>query len=358
VSAPGVPWKPSPADLRRLRSGKRTSGDHGRRWCNEVNFLATVPQPVCSSLIRSADTVAQSVEFFYARSIGVQVLKLVVALESLTLGGSGTVEVTLPAGAAWLNANGLDGSVALTAGRSGLQSYGSIEALVDVSGMTAGSLSLFTVTCTPYASNTLGIYRIHAAEVALASVDPTNYPTDDRGANPAWCIPPGKLHDGGASVGDGFGRLFSESDYARQGVKRHWQVLFREQRTAIDVFTASTSFTGLAMLSGLYEATWYLRAFRPFKTTDGYAHTFAVRYKTTSATKGGEIKLVLNSADAVTLTCPATNGAWATASGTCTVPANNTDQLVITHIKGRVPTGDGTNDKVMMRAAALISNGA
>jgi hypothetical protein len=342
MSAPGVPWKPSPADLRRLRSGKRVSGDHGRRWCGEANFLVGVPQPVCSAIIRSADTAAQSVEFFYARSVGVQVLKLIVALESLTLGGSGTVEVTLPAGAAWLNANGLDGSVTLTSSRSGLQSYGAIEALVDVSGMTAGTLSLFTVTCTPATSNTLGIYRVHAAEVALASVDPTNYPADDRGAN----------------QGDGFGRLFSESDYARTGIKRHWQVLFREQRTAIDVFTASTSFTGLAKLSGLYEAAWSFRAFRPFKTTDGYQHTFAVRYKTTSAIKGGEIKLVLNGTDAVTLTCAATNGAWATAYDTCTVPTNNTDQLVIAQIKGRVPTGDGTNDEIMMRAAALISNGA
>lgn len=339
-----VPQITSAFDLDPVQVGKPVSSGGFSRWAEELAFLlghnvhkvadVTIPKRLAPRA--QLQGLGYSVPIVYARSPGARVLRVGVELwPSDELGDSQTVDVTLPSGAAWLDAGGLDGTVAHYNPPAGRTQPRELVGWVDVSGVTVGDLGTWlAVTGTP-TSKGEGVRRVTVCEVPLAAIDLT-------ASEPGWdqaATRPGRLViDGGASSPRGVQRLFYLSDLARRKWKKHLWVGGLESANA----STSTSLTphwhrAAATLGpidflqgrdpGFYlvprdlhqdGATTLWKLFVRYRS--GSTSTdVGVYFDEGAIASGAWVSSTLHARQALTL--PGTSGVWTWASTSVTVPA-------------------------------------
>jgi hypothetical protein len=336
-----VPPQPTPADLDRLQVKQLVSGDHARRWAADINFLrGHVAQPVAAIDVQNSATSTTPVDwhFFYSRSGGIRVLMIAVEIgsASTTDGGRLYVEVTLPAGASWVEgaAGGLDGTVAFATPGAFFLRRPKAVGYVDVSGLTVGALNDIKITTT-VDSGEAGLARATIVEVPLADVRVEESPTGEVGVSSSWPLPPNRLVAGTASTSLGFARLQDQMHRCRTENRRHLQGFFGGT-------TTSTSYAYLG--PGTLDYRFWMRTRRVYQAgsgapsgfAQGNRYTFACRYLTQSNAVDASAQLLVGGVAHTNLTLPAsaTSTTYVTASTTLYLPTTSDQEVELT-FKGK-----------------------
>lgn len=226
-----VPKHPSQFSLASVRTGAPVNTAAMSRLAEDMAYLngsavqeaggAIVwPRPSGRVQLASQDyTVALSyVPSRMGRALKVSVELYPASLDITNPAQTSKVTVALPTGAAWIDANGLDGSEDLEAPPPGRITYGVRTAWVDVSGMTPGTLAWFLVSVTRVSSPASpGLARVYLADAPLADLDPVGDPATEYGLNGAGALAGKRLEDGGASADFGLERVWTCLDAARTG---------------------------------------------------------------------------------------------------------------------------------------------
>lgn len=267
----------------------------------------------------------------YARSPGARVARLVVELHPGTESdGTQTLTATLPTGATWLDAGGLDGSVVFRNPSPGLTAPSSIVGWIDVSAVDPTALTLACGVSSSPNSKGYGIRRASLVEVPLASlaVDAAEAGWD------AAATRPGRLViDGGASSPRGTQRLFHLLDLGRAAMRQHFAVVdvqsgdvsgasttphwCREAATrgAIDWQTNGTPHWYLSMRS-LFGASVKWKARVLYRTSNAVDCALRFHHDSGNLTSGWSTTTAAHT----DITLPATSGVWAWVTADLTIP--------------------------------------
>lgn len=367
-------------DLRGVRTAAPVASGGLSRWSEDLSFTLGHNLHVCggaSILPRPAGRtalqgLAYTVRIPYARSPGAQVVRVSVELAPSDDPDTQTVTIALPAGATWLDAGGLDGSVLWPNPPLGRTVGEELAGWVDVSGVTVGDLTLaFGFAGAPTANKGQGIRRCHVVEVPLAALDnAVGEPVLD-GAS----VRPGRLIvDGGAGSTAGTQRLWHLLDAGRASDRRHWCLAGVESADATGAATTphwyreTGAYGALTWLyaGGAHDPAHYLRVRDLYATTTATTWQLVVRYRTSNATacglklyaEGGSISGLYAwtpaaAAVAQTLALPGTAGAWAWATMSVTLPGDGTDGLVRLTWEAK---GPGAGQLLSIATLALIEN--
>ena len=348
-----VPQAPAAFVLSGVRTGAPVVEAGMARLADEVAFLtgynlhktgeAYVPKRPAGRT--ALEGLTFSVHVPWTRSPGAQVVRLAVELhDSIELGDSQTVTVTLPSGAAWLDAGGLDGSRTFYNPPSGRTAPRELVGWIDVSGVTSSLTTVFTVATSPSAKGS-GIRRVTVHEAPLASLA-INASEPGWDATAARALRP--VIDGGASSPRGTQRLFHVLDKARAEYRQHLCLSGVESANTSAYGTTphwsreSSSMGALDWLipSGA-DPTWYLQVRDIYAGVTPSTWGARARYRTSNAVdctlrvycQGGAITgnawvgAGVEGYTDVTLT--ATSGAWAwTSAAAIALPVDGTDGLV------------------------------
>lgn len=298
------------------------------------------PRPTGRLALETQDyTVALS----YVPSRAGKVLRVSVELYPATLDVTNPtqtiqVSVTLPSGAAWIDANGLDGSVDIEAPPPGRITYNVRSGWVDVSGMTAGTLAWFLVNVTRTSVPSFpGLSRVYLADAPLADFDPTAAPTTEYALNAAGALAGKRLEDGGASADFGLERVWTMLDAARTGWFKVFQLAGIEgadtdgpTATPYWYVTGNTwnpvDFLHWNGSGGPRSVQWYIQP-RMMVPSTGASWDWVVRYRTQDiplVTTTPQVRLLWQSSvgggnsGAITLTPSAT---WTTLTQAVSFPA-------------------------------------
>lgn len=366
-------------DLSGVRTGKPVVSAGLTRWSSDLSFLLGHNLHVCGGatiLERPAGHTSLvgllfSVVVPYARSPGAQVVRVSVELAPSDDDDTQTIVTTLPTGAVWIDAAGLDGSVNFPIPPLGRASGEEFVGWVDVSAVTVGDLSLsFAFKGTPTGSKAPGIRRCQVVEVPLSALD-------NVGTEPvlnASGLRPGRLViDGSAATVNGTQRVFELLDQARGGMRQHFCLSGVESADAnVAAQTPhwhreANSYGALAWLhpTGTRDPSWYLTPRNLYGTTASTAWRFVVRYRTSNGTtcgvklyaEGGSIDAATHTwvpagaAVAQTLSLSGTSGVWSWASNNVTLPGDGTDRLVKVWFEAK---GPGAGQLLSLSCLGLI----
>lgn len=380
-----VSQAPTAFSLSAVRTAQPVVSGGLSRWADEVSFLVghNIHNAGCAFIHprgsgrTSLVGLTYSVWVPYARSSGAQVVRVGVELHPGEDDEAQTINVTLPTGAAWLDAGGLDGSVSFYNPPPGRTRGEEHVGYVDVSGVTVGDLALaFQVTTTPAGSKGAGVRAVRVTEVPLAQLAVDS-------AEPGWdaaATRPGRLViDGGASSPRGVQRLFHCLDAARSDWRKHLVLADIESADA-NVYGVTPHWSreaatygaidwgyGLSTLgTSPQDPRWYLqvRSIRPGVDT---AYRFRVRYRTSNGTtcgvrliaQGGSISggtfTGAGAATTQTLSLAGTSGAWAWDALDVTLPSDGTDGLVQVSFDAK---GPGAGQLLSLACLGLVENEA
>ncbi len=308
---------------------------------------------------------AYSVPVAYTRSPGAEALRISVDLwPSNAVTDTQTITVTLPTGAAWIDAGGLDGSVSHRNPGAGRTATRELVGWADVTGVTVGDLTTWLSVATSPTSKGAGVRRVAVTEVPVASL-----PVSAGGVGwDAAATRPGRyVVDGGASSPRGMERVWHLLDLARSDYRRHWQLCGVESADTSGFGTTPhwsrevASSGKIDWLAGSYDPGWYLQG-RDLYGAATTPYKLRVRYRTSDATacqlavtlEDGSIVSDAWSASAAaspqTLALPGTSGAWAWASGDVTAPCGSLTRVTL------AATGPGVGQLLSLSCIALIEN--
>lgn len=373
MSTPVLPG-PTAFDLANVRVAKPVVSGGFARWSEELSFVlgscvhhvggGTIPQRGSAPRV-ALEGLAYSVPVAYTRSAGAQAIRIGVDLwPSDELADSQTITVTLPTGATWIDAGGLDGSVTHYNPGEGRTATRELVGFADVSGVTVGDLTTWLSVATTPTSKGGGIRRVAVTEVPLASFAIL-------AAEPGWdaaATRPGRpVIDGGASSPRGVDRLWHLLDHGRKHSRRHYQLCGVESASTAVFGTTphwsrETASAGkIDWLAGSFDPSWYIQV-RDLYGATTTPYKLRVRYKTSSATAcdlgvyledGSIVSDVWTPSAAAsrqTVTLAGTSGAWAWASADVTVPCGTLTRV------GIDATGPGAPELLSLSCVALIEN--
>lgn len=351
------------AGLARLAEEIAFLTGHNLHKCGEV-FLPL--RPVARSQLEGLD---HTVHVPWSRSPGTQLVRVALELHPSTeVDNSQTVTATLPTGASWLDAAGLDGSRDFYNPPTGRTAPREVVGWVDVSGVTAGGLTdVFTFDCAPTTKGA-GVKRVsvHEAPLAALAID---------AAEPGWdaaaCRAGRLVIDGGASSPRGMQRLFRCLREARAGFRQHFLLSGLESAdTAIygstPHWSRESSTSGVLdwlASAGSSDPVWYLAPRIMYASTDVSTWYERVRYRTSNGT-ACELKITVEPGDvtagawasaaaptSTALALPGTSGAWAWASQAFTLPSDG--PLVKLTIEAK---GPGAGQLLSVACVSLTGN--
>lgn len=376
MSSP-VPQAPSGFALRAVQTGKPVGSAGLARLADEIGFLngynlhkcgeATIPlRPAGRSQLEG---LAHNVHVPWSRSPGAQLVRVAVEIHpSVEVDNYQSITTSLPSGATWLDAAGLDGTGTFYNPPTGRTSPREIVGWADVSGCTAGALTdVFTFACTP-STKGAGIKRVALVEAPLAglAIDATE-PGWDAAATRAGRL----VIDGGASSPRGMQRLFRCLREARAGARQHFLLSGLESADTTAYGTTphwsrlTASFGAIDWLAsaGATAPTWYLAPRILLASSIASTWTERVRYRTSNGTscavryttEPGDIVAgawVSAGASATTThTLAGTSGAWAWDSQAFSMPSDG--PLVKLSIEAK---GPGVGQLLSLACLALIGN--
>lgn len=302
------------------------------------------------------DGLTYSVSVPYCRSPGAQVVRVSVELQPTDEDDTQTVTVTLPTGASWLDAQGLDGSVLFPNPPLGRTVGQELAGWVDVSGVTAGTLSLrFVFATVPTASKAKGIRRVNVVEVPRAALDNLAAEPVLDGAS----VRPGRLVVAGdSSTTAGVERAFYLLDLARAYDRRQPCLAGIESADANTIGTtphwARETATHGALAwqhtTGTGDIVLFLRARDLYADGSATTHQLLLRYRTSNSTtcelkfyaEGGSIGAdytwtAAAAASAQTVTLTGTSGTWTTKTQDVNIPGDGTAELVKIWVTAKGP---------------------
>lgn len=373
MSTPVLPG-PTAFDLANVRVAKPVVSGGFARWSEELSFVlgscvnhiggGTIPQRGAAPRV-ALEGLAYSVPVAYTRSAGAQAIRIGVDLwPSDALGDSQFVTVTLPTGATWIVAGGLDGTVTHFNPGEGRTATRELVGFADVSGVTVGDLTTWLSVATTPTSKGGGIRRVAVTEVPLASFAIL---AAEPGLDAAATRPGRPVIDGGASSPRGMERVWHLLDHGRKHSRRHWQLCGVESANTAGFgstphWSHEVASSGkIDWLSGSNDPGWYLQG-RDLYGAATTPYKLRVRYRTSDATacqlavtlEDGSIVSDAWSASSAaspqTLALPGTSGAWAWASGDVTAPCGTLTRVTL------AATGPGAGQLLSLSCIALIEN--
>lgn len=318
------------------------------------------------------DGLTYSVTVPYCRSPGAMVVRVSVELQPTDEDDTQTVSVTLPTGASWLDANGLDGSVLFPNPPTGRTVGQELAGWADVSGVTVGSLGLLFVFGTvPTGSKAKGIRRVNVVEVPRSSLDNSASEPVLDGAS----VRPGRaVVAGDSSTTAGIERAFYLLDLARAYDRR--QPCFAGIESAntntigttphVARETATHGALAWQHTSGTGDVVLFLRARDLYADGSTTRYQLVLRYRTSNSTtcelkfyaEGGSIGADYSwtaaaSATAQTVTLTGTSGTWTTKTQDVDIPGDGTDELVKVWVTAK---GPGSGQLLALSVAALCEH--
>lgn len=343
-------------DLSAVRTGQPVVSGGWSRWSEELSFLLAHDLHVCggaSILPRPMGRtqlvgLAYVVRVPYSRSPGAQVVRVSCELAPSDLDTTQLVTVTLPAGATWLRAGGLDGTVEFPNPPAGRSLGEELVGWVDVSGVAAGLFTdSFAFGADGGTGKGAGIRRCYVVEVPLAALDNVSTEPVLDGAS----VRPGRaVVDGGVASTAGAERLFVLLDLARAGMRRHLCLAGVESADAgLGAVTphwyrdavGAGPIQWLHPGGGPHDVAHYLRVRDLYATAAATPYKLVVRYRTSGAAAGVVTLLAQGGALSAAhlwvgagavvvqaLALPGTAGAWAWASVGVVLPGDGTLGLV------------------------------
>lgn len=358
-----VAQAPSGFNLDAVRTGRTVVSGGVARWAEELAHVnghllhkageAIVhPRPAGRTSLKG---LTYSVHVPYTRSPGAIVARVAVEVQdSEEIDDSQTITVTLPSGAAWIDAGGLDGSRTWYNPPRGRTTPRELVGWVDVSGVTVGGLTtVFTVATSPSAKGA-GVRRATVCEVPLATLA---IDADEPGFDAASARAGRLVIDGGSTSPRGTQRLWHVLDAGRAGYRQHFTLSGVESADTTGYGTtphwsreaATYGAVDWLLSAGATDPTWYL-VLRDLYA--GVASTWAlrVRYRTSDATdcglalyhQGGAITsgawVGAGAEGSTVLTLPGTSGAWAWATAvSASLPTDGTDGLCRLRVTAKGP---------------------
>jgi hypothetical protein len=346
-----TPVNPTPTgfQLEAVQVGNPASSAHFLRWAEECSFnggynLHCVAD--CNIKGRKVNVLgAYSLPFVYYRSPGAHVLAVVVSLApGYGTTSNVTLNMTLPTGATWLVANGLDGSSPspFRYPPVGRVSQGEIVGYILVTGCAVATHlegSLDVTMNGPAASQAINRFRVF--EVPLAAIDPTGDVTAPA-LEQAWTMAPNRIIDGGSGSPRGVKRLAYLMDTYRSKFKKHIAIVGVQSTNNAGPTTNPhwhRDNTSYGDLEWQYNADALHNPHFRFETRnlyqDGANHTYNWHclYKTSSNTVDSSIRAYINAIGgttqgAQTMGLPHTNNVWTWATPKAvTVPTDGTRNL-------------------------------
>ncbi len=341
------PVLPVPAsfELQACHVGKAVASPHIARWAHVANTLGgwTLGRIVDTHVPKrragrtSLVALTHSIPFGYWHHPGAHVVAVLVQLRPGELPGTGTVNITLPSGGAWISANGLDGSVNFPSPDYGLVSPGYRVGYVDVTSVSTSALTTFLCTSTNVSGLFAGVQQVVAFEVPRAHLDPSVV-TAEPGYDLQASLSPTPLVDGSASYGHGTRRIVELMDTHRTKFRTMWQICGIESADNTGTSTNPHWYRNSGGAAALDEwqratATAHNPTFR-FRVRQLYgtgsaSHTyrFFVRYKSFDASGTHSCEIALAGGSAQVLSLPATNNVWTLAQTDVTVSGSATDGI-------------------------------
>jgi hypothetical protein len=344
---------PTGFQLEAVQVGNPVSSAHLLRLAEECSFNGGYNlHCVCDFNLKARNTArvavsalgAFSLPFVYYRSPGAQVLAVVVTLAA----GYGTtssvgLNMTLPSGASWLVANGLDGSAPSP---FRYPPVGRVNQTEIIGFMRVDSCSVATilhgsldVTMTAAVSQSINRFRVF--EVPLATIDPTGDPTAPA-LEQASQLSPNRIVDGGSTSPRGLKRLAYLMDTYRTKFSKHVALVGLESTNNAGATTNPhwhRDTTSYGALEWQYDINASHDPHFKFENRDLYqdgANTtwqLHCRYKTSSNTLDSSLRAYINgiggtTQGAQTMNLPHTNNVWTWATAKAvTVPTDGTRNL-------------------------------
>ena len=360
-----VPQAPSAFTLDAVRTGQPVSVGTVARLSEETAFLvghnlvkvgeADVPLRPSGGGRITLVGLAYTLRVPYTRSSGARVIRIAVEIhESNELLDSQTVTVTLPTGATWLDAGGLDGTGTFYNPPVGRTAPIEIVGFADVTGVTASMTQEISVAVSP-TSKGAGVRRVTLHECPLSSLAVSS-------SEPGWDAAATRsgrpVIDGGTASPRGMQRLFYIMDQARSAWRQHWLLSGVEsantstnpnQTPHWNRESATEGNVDWMQVAPVNDPNWYLQVRDLYNGTNA-EFKLRIRYRTSSATdcelklyhQGGSLSansftgVGAEGNTAVTLT--GTSGAWAwTTATTVQLPVNGTNGLVRLRIQAKGP---------------------
>jgi len=311
------------------------------------------------------DGLAHRAQVPWSRSPGVQVVRVVVELHaSNELGDSQTIAVTLPTGAAWIDAGGLDGTVDLYNPPAGRTSPREIVGWCDVSGCTAGALTdVFEFAVTPTAKGA-GLRRATIVEVPLAAFEV--------GAGEP-CLDGAAVRAGRLVVDGTMQQVFKVLDAGRAGYRQHWLLSGLESDDTTGAgstphWSRESSTSGpidWLATSGSGDPAWYLTPRALYGAAVSGNWQGRVRYRTSNAV-ACQIVLAFEAGDVTggawvgagsgvvtsSIMLPGTSGAWAWVDQAAVIPVDGP----LVRVAVDSAKGPGAGQLLSVGCIALIEN--
>ena len=352
-------------DLSGVRTGEPVSVATVARLAEEISFLvghnvhkvgeADAPQRPSGPGRIVLEGLSYTLRVPYTRSPGARVIRVAVEIhESSEIGSSQTLTATLPTGAAWLDAGGLDGTVNHFNPPPGRTSPQEIVGFADVSGVTA-SMTHEVAIAVGASSKSAGARRVSVSECPLSALAVS-------ASEPGWDAAATRsgrpVVDGGSASPRGFRRVWHCLDEARSKMRQHWTLSGVESANGStnpnhtphwNRESATEGDVDWMQVSRVNDPHWYLQV-RDLYAGTASAWKLRVRYRTSTATdcelklyhQGGSLSgntftgAGTEGNTAVTLT--GTSGAWAwTTAVSVSLPVDGTDGLVRLRIQCKGP---------------------
>lgn len=332
-----VPDRPAMLPLQATQAGRPVSHRHGRAWQDSLHFLLGHNMPVVCSTDVPRQPTATSADYYFAykRSPGARALLVLVELHEPAAEGA-TCTVTA-ARATGLTSYLPDGSSGDLRGAIQLQpQYGlwsdqeQFVDVIDVSGLTVGTLEWIKVTWANSAGTTHGVSKIHAIEVPRRSIAEDS---SDAGVDASWPFTGNYLWDGSSATMDGFVRMLAEIDRARTEWRTWLQVATVEANADAWTPGASVGVFAAVTFGRSAQPSLFTRARRLYTTGTNNAKKFVCRYRTGHATAGAQLKMTATSYTTgtivtTTFTLPASVGWTSFAETAAAIPCDGVDQEV------------------------------
>lgn len=304
----------------------------------------------------------------YCRSPGAHIVRVLATLHQSDERTSQTITVTLPTGATWLDAQGLDGSFNFPNSPTGRTNPEELVGWVDVSGVDETDLTLeFAFKSTPLDAKAVGIQRCSVVEVPRAAFPSTaTEPVLD-----AASTRPGRLVvEGGSGVTSGGERMFYELDRARAEMREHFCFAGVESSDATAAavtphwYRETASYGAIDFLQQ-HDVVLFLRPRRLYRGDVATAWRLRIRYRTSNGTACA-LKLYAEAgtisgttylwtagvaAVAQTVALAGTTGVWAWVDANVTIPGDATDQTVKVWFEAQ---GPGAAQLLSIATIALI----
>lgn len=345
-----VPQADTAFDLSAVRTGQPVASAGLSRWSEELAYLlgynlhvvggAQIPARTAGRTSLTGLTYRARVP--YARSPGAQVARVCVELAPSDETETQQITVTLPTGAAWVDAQGLDGTVDFPNPPKGRTVGQELVGWVDVSGVDETDLTLsFVFKTAPAATKGAGLRRVQVAEVPLASLNPVASEPVLDGAS----VRPGRLVvDGSASTADGMRRVIYLLDRARAEMRQHF-CLAGVESTDTNGAATTPHWHREASSYGAIDWCWaggsgdlaiYLHPRKLYDSTASTTWKLVVRYRTSNGAacslrlyaEAGTLSTTTHAwtaASAATpqdVALPGTSGTWAWVSADVTLPGD------------------------------------